>query len=63
MSKIPARLRVLIIGAVAASAIVAAAPSTSAAESEAAVSLKPVCTTCVDWDGPVVMSRVPGIRW
>ena len=64
MSKIPSRLRVLIVGAVAASAIVAAAPSTSSAESETAAPPKSVCTTCVNWDGPIGVARAfPGIRW
>jgi hypothetical protein len=64
MSKIPSRLRGLIIGAIAASAIVAAAPSTSVAEGEAGASRAPVCTTCSEWDTPVGMSRAfPGIRW
>ena len=63
MSKIPSRLRVLIVGAIAASAIVAAAPSTSAAENETAAPPKNVCTTCVNWDAPVGAARIPGIRW
>ena len=65
MSKIPSRLRILIVSAIAASAIVAAAPSRSAAGGDAAVMPPRVCLTCAEFDGAIGMSRaaVPGIRW